>query len=140
MNNIIVLQKSTVRIITRNGRDFNLGALALSSPLFLQTSILKIHDIFKLQTAKFVFNCLNKTSPTNFHGYYAYNTDNFNTSSTRNKLFFKLIVRTTDYGLKSTKFAGVCIWNDIPIGIRESISLIAFSKKYKQHLIVSYAS
>ena len=67
MNNILVLHKSTVRIITRN----NLGTLAPSSPLFLQTSILKIHDIFKLQTCKFVFNCLNKTSPTNFHGYYS---------------------------------------------------------------------
>ena len=86
MNNILVLQKSTVRIITGNGRTFNLGVLAPRSLLFLQTSILKIHDIFKLQTAKFVFNCLNKTSS---HGYYAYNNNNFNMYATRNKLLFK---------------------------------------------------
>ena len=66
MKNILVLEKSVVRIITRNGRNFNLGALAPSSPLFPQTNILKIHDIFQLQTAKFVLNCLNKNKSYKF--------------------------------------------------------------------------
>ena len=48
MNNILVLQKCVVRIITRNGRNFHLGALAPSSPLFSKTNVLKVHDIFKL--------------------------------------------------------------------------------------------
>ena len=140
MNNILVLQKSAVRIITGNGRNFNLGVLAPSSPLFLQTNILKIHDIFKLQTAKFVFNCLNKISPANFHEYFVLNTNKYNTYATRNELLIKPLVRTTNYGIKSIKSTGVCIWNDTPIGIRESISLKTFSKKYKQHLMISYDS
>ena len=140
MNNILVLQKSVVRIITRNGRNFNLGALAPSSPLFSQTNILKIHDIFKLQTSKFVLNCLNKISLTNFHGYYVCNINKYNTFATRNKLLIKPSVTTTNYGIKSIKSTGVSSWNDIPIGIRKSISLTSFNKKYKQHLIISYDS
>ena len=37
-----------------------------ANPLFFRLEILKIHDLFKLKIAKFIYNCLKKLTPTNF--------------------------------------------------------------------------
>ena len=71
INPLFVLQKRAVRIITHNNEFIGLaGQLARSAPLFYETGLLDIYDIFKSQIAKFVFSCLNFTSPPQVHDYY----------------------------------------------------------------------
>ena len=68
INPLFVLQKRAVRIITHNNEYICLaGQLAHSAPLFYETGRLNIYDIFKSQIAKFVFSCLNFTSPPQFY-------------------------------------------------------------------------
>lgn len=70
LNKLFVLQKKIVRLMTFSDNrqiDFSFPP---SDPLFLKMEIIKIHDVFKLMICKFIFKCLNKTTPVNFHNWY----------------------------------------------------------------------
>ena len=87
INLLCVLQKRSVRIITHNNGYIGLvGPLAYSAPLFHETGLLNIYDIFKFQFSKFVFSCLNLTSSPRFHDYYIHVSNHYNTISSKNKL------------------------------------------------------
>ena len=108
------------------------GPLSHSSPLFKELDILTIYDIFKIESLKFVFDSLNSVNPTQFHNYFVYPTNPYNTTSNRNHNLNIPLARTTSYGLKSLKNIGAHIWNDIPLSIRSTNSrnqLIKNSKK-----------
>ena len=96
------------------------------------------YDIFKLQLAIFVFNCLNHYNPPQFSNYYSYVSDHYNTSSSSKKLLRTPMVRTSKYGLNSIKYLGAKIWNDIPVELRESSSANLFKTILKRHLLSSY--
>ena len=71
INPLYILQKRAVRIIIHNNGYIGLvGPLAHSDPLFHETGLLNIYNIFEFQISKFVFSCLNFTSPPQFHDYY----------------------------------------------------------------------
>ena len=115
--NLSIFFKKVVRLITGNNIHFDPDRAHLhSTPLFHETGILKIYDIYKLQIAKFVFTCLNSTSPRQFPNYFSYVSNIYNTTSSDKKL-----LRTTKCGL-NIKYSGATIWNDIPIEIREGSS------------------
>ena len=60
---ILVLQKRIVKLLTFNDNyPIPAGPLA-HTPLFYQLKILTIHNIFKVQTAKFVYKCLHNLNP-----------------------------------------------------------------------------
>ena len=60
INPIHILQKKVVRLIHFKDRSTH------SAPLFNLLKILNIHDIHKLETLKFVFDCLHKTNPMQY--------------------------------------------------------------------------
>ena len=99
-----VLQKKAVRLITNNHSINPDGSRIHSSPLFCETGILTIYDIFKLQLGIFVFKCLNHYNPPQFSNYYS--SDHYNTSSSRKKLLRTQMVRTSKYGPNSIKYLG----------------------------------
>ena len=131
---IYILQKKVVRLITFND-SFNRSH---SPPLFNLLKIITIYDIFKIETLKFVFDCLKKMNPPQFHYYFKYSNNNFNTANVRDLKLDPPQVRTTNYGLKSLKYTGVSIWNDIPLSIRTVLNRIQFIKKMKELFIASY--
>ena len=116
-----MLQKKFVRIITFNRTVFtNDGPPTHSSPLFKHLKILTIFDIFKLEIIKFVYDSLNNNNPNQFINYYTYPPNQYNTSSNRQNNLNIPQVRTTTYGLRSIKYSGAIIWNDIPFLIRDT--------------------
>ena len=67
INPIKVLQKKIVRMITFTDKlPRPPGPLAHTSPIFHELEILTITCIFKVQAAKFVYNCVNLTAPDQF--------------------------------------------------------------------------
>ena len=80
--------------------------------------ILKTHDIFKVQTAKFVYKCLHNLNPPHLNIIFTYVPGIYNTAATRNHELLIPLARTTRYGLNSTKNIGSHIWNNIPPLIR----------------------
>ena len=64
INPVFLLQKRVVRAISF--AHFN----APSSPIFSDLKILKLHDLFQLKLLSFVYDCVNRTSPSCFHSFF----------------------------------------------------------------------
>ena len=131
---ICILQKKELKIITFN------KVIASSVPLFDALQILKLNDIFKFQVASFVYECLNNLAPIYFSDYFVsiHSVHNIGTWQSKKGDLFALRCNTTQYGLRSIHYLGVCLWNSLPIEIRESPSLSIFKKKLKDILLASY--
>ena len=126
--------------------DFSLQP---SDPLFYKLQIHKIQDIFILRTSKFVFNCLIKVTPVNFHSWFKL-TAQIHNHNTRSKFadldkfiitrtLFVPAARTTNYGLKLIKVQGAKLWNNLPAIFRvDNTTFSIFIKKLKTYLLDSY--
>ena len=101
-------------------------------------NILKIQDIFNAETLKFVYESVNKLSPSQFHEYFHYSSNLHNTAANRNGNLNTPQVRTVTYCIKSIKFTGCTLWNDLPDLAKKSLSKKIFSKKIKLHFIENY--
>ena len=110
-----------------------------SSPIFKSLNILKIYDIFNIETLKFVYDSLNKVNPSQFHEYYHLPLNIQNTAANRMGHLNIPQGRTLTYGLKSIKHTGGKLWNDIPVIIRNSSSKKLFNKLLKKHFISTYS-
>ena len=71
INPIKILQKKIVRMITFTDKfPRSIGPLAHTPPIFHELEILTITDVFKVQTAKFVYNCVNVLAPVQFRSFF----------------------------------------------------------------------
>ena len=123
LNSIHILQKKVVRLITFNdGRPDILGPLTHSAPLFKELNILTVYDTFKIEIIKFVFDSINRINPSQFHNLFVYPANPYNTTGKRNNNLKIPLARTKNYGLKSLKYIGAQIWNDIPNNIFKHFS------------------
>ena len=154
LNSLHILQKKAVRIISNKNRNiYSLFTLPgqpetywlvdsfikePSSPLFNNLNILKIFDIFNAAILNFVFDSLKKINPSQFHDYFHYPANNYNTAANRRGDLDTPQVRTTTYSLKSIKYIGCILWNNLPICIKDSLSKKIFNKSVKKHFINSY--
>ena len=59
------------------------GPLNPSDPIFYDLQILKVHDVYKLQVSKLIFDCLSCTAPQIFWDWFVLNhtVHNYNTIS-----------------------------------------------------------
>ena len=139
LKSIFTIQKKAVRLISN--KDDYIGDSFIkepSAPLFNNLNILSIYDIFNVETLKFVFDSLTKTNPTQFHNYFFYPTHLHNTAANRNLNLNIPSVRTTTYGIKSLKYTGSLLWNNLPSYVRIKPSKNLFSKVIKDIYVKSY--
>ena len=135
---LLALQRQIVRHLTFNDNYHNpSGSLAHTPPLFCELKILVIQDIFKIQTAKYVYKCLHKLNPSHLNNMFTYVPGIFNTAANRNQLLIPL-ARTKRYGLKSIINIGSHIWNNIPLVIRTKATTKLFTKALSVYLITCY--
>ena len=111
-----------------------------SDPIFKDLGILKVQDVYKLTTLKFIYESLNKLNPTQFHTYFKYTTGIQTTTASRNNNLDPPMVRTVTYGLKSLKYSGCKLWNNLPMNIRNAVSIDVFNFLNKKHMINSYTN
>ena len=109
-----------------------------STPIFKNLNILKIHDVFHSETLKFVYDSLKKLNPIQFHDYFRYSLNTYNTAANRMGNLHTPRVRTVTYGIKSIKFTGCKLWNDLSHRIRDSQSKKCLNKSLKQYFINTY--
>lgn len=64
INPVLLLQKSAVRAISFEHYT------APSTPIFSDLKILKLQDLFHLKLLSFVYECVNKISPSCFHSFF----------------------------------------------------------------------
>ena len=144
-----MLQKRIVRLLSySNTRNSDYSLFPPSNPLVFKEQMLKVQDLFKMRIAKFIHNCLNKSSPVNFHLWFKltiliHNHDtrfkyiSIDNLITTNNLFIPT-ARTSHYGLKLIKVQGPKIWNEIPPLIRNISSPKLFINKPKIEILESY--
>ena len=156
---LLILQKKAVRMMSYKDQYPPLhGPLNPADPIFFDLGILKIHDVFKLQVSKFIYDCLSLNTPQNFWGWFNLNhtVHNYNTTASsivnvnvNNNFEVEVEVSETNilhtqssnlvnYGAKKLKVAGAILWNNLPEYIRNSQSVFTFKKYLKNHLIEMY--
>ena len=156
IDKILILQKRALRLMTFNDIYPTVcGPLISSGPIFAKLKTLKINDIYKYQVSKFIFKCLNKTAPINFHSWFKINHERqeygtrTNINITKDKKIIKInnlfipYARTANSGLKQLKINGPRIWNELTTEIKNLTSLNltslnVFMKNLKIHYISKY--
>ena len=124
---IFKLQKKAVRAISH--QPFRSPSL----PIFKKLKLLRIQDIFQLRLLTFVYESINKKNPSCFHDYFSFNA-NFHQHSTRQSNPGNLFLTHRNsfrYGLKSIRYMGAKMWNDLPVEIRNSPSKYSFKNNLK---------
>ena len=100
--------------------------------------MLKVTDLYKLCTLKFVYDSLNKLNPVQFHTYYNYPLHNYNTDAMRNLNLNLPKIRTSTYGLKSLKYTGCMLWNNLSFAEKNIKSKQVFSRILKKRMTDTY--
>ena len=124
---MLLLQKKILRAIIFE------NFTAPSTPIFHDLKILKLNDLFQLKLLSFVYESVNKISPTSFHSFFdlVESVHQHRTrQATRNNIFLTQ-ENTLQYGLRSVRYFGAKYWNDIPIDIKRSPSKKIFHRKLK---------
>ena len=133
-----VLLKKAVRIMTGN-QYFQIygepaGPLPSAEPLYKELNILKLHDIFDLNVAKFIYSTLPGLSPEIFSNWFTYNRTNyFDLGTTEpNKTLFTRNSNLVKYGARMIRVYGPTLWNRLPKEIQESSSVATFKIHLKK--------
>ena len=74
LDKILILQKRVMRLMSFNDVfPTTPGPISSTDPIFVKLNCMKVEDIYKYQVSKFVFKCLNRTTPEQFHNWYKLN-------------------------------------------------------------------
>ena len=145
------------RIIEAKSVSNESGPLPSAEPLYKELNILKFHDIFDLNVAKFIYSTLSGLSPEIFSNWFTYTntvhshattssvtinqTTYFDIGTTEpNKTLFTKNSNLVKYGARMISVYGPTLWNRIPKKIQESSSVATFKIQLKKHLINQYNS
>ena len=100
--------------------------------------VLKINDLYKLETAKFMHQFSDKSLPASFEKYFTRTTFlHHHSTRTSERSNYFLPHFSTSRKQRSIRFSGVTIWNSIPCKFK-NLSLKKFISEYKLHLINQY--
>ena len=128
---IFKLQKKAVRSISFQPR------LSPSLPIFKDLKLLKLFDIFKVRLLTFVYDSINKTSPCCFHNFYLFSSSvhRYSTRQASQGDLYLFCKDSLQYGLKSIRYLGAKLWNELPVELRNTPSKISFKKQLKIYLL-----
>ena len=98
----------------------------------------QIHEITRMPKGEFMYRRLNNLLPDNIFDHYIKPVSHsYNTRSKANKELYT--GRTnTNYGKFDIKYSAAKVWNDIPLGIRNSSSLAIFKKQFKNYILSQF--
>ena len=130
LNKVFLLQKRAVRIIT------NSPWLAHTAPLFRKLNLLTIGQINKLQSACFMFKCVNCDVPIYFSNMFVTNI-NVHQHNTRQVDCLHVYPSRTKIRQFSIAVYGIKIWNSLPENLRNIGTLTHFKKQYKNLLLLT---
>ena len=127
INPVFLLQKRVIKSISFQ------NFASPSIPIFSDLKILKLYDLFQLKLLCFVYDCVNKISPSCFHSFFELVESvhpNHTRQATNNNLFQNR-KNALQYGLRSVRYFGAKCWTNIPLEIKGSPSAYTFRRKLK---------
>ena len=128
---IFKLQKRAVRAISFQPR------MSPSLPIFNDFKLLKLSEIFELRLLTFVFDSINKTSPSCFHDFFLLSSSvhQYSTRQASQGDLYMFKQNSLRYGLKSIRYHGAKLWNTLPLELRNAPTKIMFKTKLKIYLL-----
>ena len=128
---IFKLQKKAVRAISFQPR------MSPSLPIFSDFELLKLSELFELRLLTFVFDSVNKTSPTCFHDFFLLNSSvhHYSTRQASQGDLYMSRKNSLQYGLKSIRYLGAKLWNELPVELRNASSKTLFKTKLKSYFL-----
>ena len=128
LQNLFICQKKAVRVVTLSGPRTH------TEKLFNKLKILTIFDINNLQIACFMYRCVNKLIPINFHFMFPSNSiyHSYNTRQ-KNKIHinkYKLNIRKYTVNIFGPK-----LFNSLPNYLVETKNVFTFKNNYKFWLL-----
>ena len=130
---IFKLQKKAVRAISFQPR------MSPSLPIFSDLKLLKLSELFEVRLLVFVFDSVNKTSPSCFHDFFLFSSSvhQYSTRQASQGDLYMFRKNSLQYGLKSIRYLGAKLWNMLPVELRNAPSKISFKAKLKVYLLNS---
>ncbi len=110
-----------------------------TEPLFKSSNILKVSDIYKLQTSLFMYDFNNNLLPPSFSDFHIAKT-NTCPIITRQISLMQTDRPRTNFSAKLPKHSFPRIWNTIDPDIRSSKTRYTFKNKLKKSILQSYIS
>lgn len=103
-----------------------------------ELEVLDLNQIHKLEKAKFMFKYKKNLLPSNFNGYFqeAGEHHRYTLRSSTNQEYQQNRFLTR-FGKRKIQYEGSKLWNEIPMTIKECVSLKSFSGLYKAYLLNS---
>ena len=125
---LILLQKKCLRVICKA------NYLDHTDPLFSETKLLKVKQIFKLNCAKFIYKCYNSNLFPDFRSKLVLQNE-IHSYNTRGNSRIRLPYERLIICRNSFFHTGISIWNDIPPEIKDAKHIYFFRRKMLQHLL-----
>ena len=127
---IYLLQKKVVRAIAF--KSFT----SPSTPIFSEFKILKLYDLLDFKLLTFVYESVNKVSPSCFFNFFQILSEvhQYDTRKACKGDIFITQKNKLHYGLRSVTYAGAKSWNNIPFNIKQAPSAMSFRHQLKFHL------
>ena len=124
------IQKKTVRAISFQ------PPLSPSSPIFKDLQLLELSAIFRLKLLTFVFDSIHGNLPICFNNFFLLGSSvhQYCTRQANKGDLYLVNKNTLQYGLKSLRYLGAKLWNDVPVEIRNIRLKNLFKLQLKIHL------
>ena len=123
---LILLQKKCLRIICK------VNFFEHTDPLFSETKLLKIEQIFKVNCAQFIYKCYNTNLFNEFKSKLITQREIHNYNTRGNSQLRLPFTKLKKYQ-QSFFYVGIKMWNEIPIQIKSANSLVSFKRKLITH-------
>ena len=139
LSKIYILQKRALKLCMGKRHQYNITN-QVNTPenksIFKQANRLSIYDINKFQIAKFIYQVLNKLSPSSFYPMFSL-VSSIHSYNTRAEETQKLVLKHAKTNIR--KFAisihGPQVWNELPEHIKTLSTIDLFHIKLKKYLI-----
>ena len=128
LNNVVLVQKKLIRIITCS--PFR----AHTEPLMLANRLMSLSNINMYMTCIFVYQCLNGCVPDIFNDFYTCNR-NIHGRETRQASDLHVPYGRLDIRQNSMKIHGANMWNSIPEHVEMSESVYLFKQRLCNFLL-----
>ena len=122
LNSINVNLKKAIRIMCFKSRD------EPSLPLFKSLGILPLDKAIKLRQGKFMWKLVYNYLPPSL-------SSNFTTHSITIRSQFATPAPRLDIASRHINYAGIKLWNEIPVRIKNITTPKAFAKIFQQYLL-----
>ena len=125
---LTIVQKRIIRIISA------VSYYQHTQPLFKDLIILKLADVHKLESLKFVFNQLNCSHPI----IRFYRASDKHNRQTRNMNDLRPERPMSNYSKRFIAYNGCVLWNNLPASLKKLNNAITFKINVKKYLINCY--